>query len=404
MKNKNNVLLIVTRDTKNKEATFIRQQLEEAGVNVFHLDASVRRTVGEAELPPEVVAKAAGMTIEQVRDLKHEGKCLGVMMQGAIACAKELDKTHGVHGIIGLGGSMGTSLATSVMKAFKYGIPKVMISTMASGMTQPFVGNKDIAMFNSVCDISGLNSITRSVFTNAAVAVAAMAKNYSAREPEGKPLVMITTMGTTDKCSTMVRNNLEERGFEVMVFHSVGAGGLAMEEILSERGAAVVLDLSLLEISEHLHGGICSAGPERGMAALRQGIPTVLVPGNIDFLVSGPIDQAKVHFPGKRYHIHNPALTAVRAEAEEFIKDAEHFAEMVKQAQGPVCFYVPLKGFSNHDSPDGHLQDTTLPPVFADRLKQCVPASVPVHELQMHINDVEFAAALVEQVVEFSKK
>ena len=402
MEPKPNILLIATRDTKENESQFIRESLEEFGARVYHLDPSVREIIGQSEITAIQIAKAAGKTIEQVRELKHEGKCLAVMIQGSVKCALDLHQRVNFSGIVALGGSMGTTLATEVMKNFPYGMPKVMVSTMASGMTKPFVGAKDIIMFNPVCDISGLNSITRGVFRNAAVATVAMGKDYQVVAAEARPLVTITTLGTTDKCCVQVRHSLEALGYEVMVFHTLGTGGAAMEEIVRERDVAVVLDLSIIEVSEFLHGGLCSAGPERCKASLEKGVPTIFAPGNLDFLVSGPLELAKQQFPGRRYHQHNSALTAVRAGVDELRQDADHMASLIKDAKGPVTFFVPLKGFSNHDSPDGYLHDTSMPPVFAEHLKKVMPSGVPVIEMQVHINDAAFADALVEQVVKYS--
>ncbi|MBU4518543.1 MAG: Tm-1-like ATP-binding domain-containing protein, partial [Gammaproteobacteria bacterium] len=214
MSNKPKVLMIITLDTKAVEANFIREVLESQGVDVVHLDASIREsTDSSVEIPPEAVAGAAGKTIQEVRDLKHEGKCQGVMIEGSVKCALEYHAMHGLSGIIGVGGSMGTALGTVVMGAFPYGLPKVMVSTMASGFTKPFIGAKDINMFNPVCDIAGLNSITRDVFRNAALATAAMAKNYSPTRVEPKPLVAMTTLSTIDACTVNVRKQLEDKGF-----------------------------------------------------------------------------------------------------------------------------------------------------------------------------------------------
>ncbi|CAI06289.1 conserved hypothetical protein [Aromatoleum aromaticum EbN1] len=405
MADKPKVLLVATRDTKNEESQYIRQCLEDAGVEVYHLDASIRSTLdGDVAIGPDKIAGAAGMTMPEIRALRHEGLCLEVMIRGALKCADELNRNVGLSGILGLGGSMGTVLATRIMQTFPYGLPKVMISTMASGMTGPFVGAKDIMMVNPVCDISGLNSITRNAFRSGALAVAAMAHDYQSGEAGGnKPLITVSTLGTTEKCSARVRRSLEQQGFEVMVFHTLGTGGAAMEQIIRERDVAVVIDMSLIEVSEYLHGGLCATGPDRGKAALEKGVPTIFAPGNLDFLVAGPLAEAKVRFPGRRYHEHNPALTAVRAEAQEFRNDAEHLAGLIRTARGPVSFFVPLQGFSNHDSPDGHLHDPSLPPVFLAHLKTVMPAGVPVVELPLHINDEKFADALVEQAVAFSK-
>ena len=404
MKASPKVLMIITLDTKASEAAYVRAALEARGVCVVHLDASIRRTVADgAEIGPEAVAQAAGSALEQVRGLRHEGKCQAVMTQGAIALAAEYQARGEIAGVIGLGGSMGTTLATAVMRSLPYGLPKLMISTMASGFTRPFVGNRDILMLNSVCDIAGLNTISREVFRNGAIALAAMAREYEPQARGDKPLVMLSTLSTTDKCSVRVREALTQRGYEVMVFHTLGSGGMTLDAIVREREVAAVVDLSLVEINDHLQGGLCSAGPERAQAALDKGVPTIFAPGNIDFMVAGPIEQARAQFPGKRYHMHNAALTAVRAETAELKALAEHMAGMIAAARGPVSFLVPLKGFSAHDSEEGHLHDPSLPPVFAAHLKSVMPAGRPVVEFDCHINDAPFADAIIAQVIEYTR-
>lgn len=403
MSQKPKVLMIVTLDTKAVEAHFIRQVLESEGVDVVHLDASIRAsTDATVEIPPEAVAAAAGQTIQQVRDLRHEGKCQAVMTEGAIKVALQRHAEAPFSGIISVGGSMGTTLGSMVMQAFPYGLPKVMVSTMASGFTKPFVGAKDITMFNPVCDIAGLNSITRDVFRNAAIAVAAMAKHYSPVRVEPKPLVAMSTLSVIDACTVRVRKQLEEKGFEVMVFHTLGTGGMALDQIVRERDVAAVVDTSLVEINDYLNNGLCSAGPDRAKAALEKGVPVVFAPGNADFMVSGPLEMAKQQFPGKRYHVHNAALTAVRTEAEELQKLARHMGGLIAQAKGPVSFLVPMTGFSHHDSPDGYLHDPSLCPVFADAMEAAMPAGQHIARYPGHINDPAFADAIVAQVLAYT--
>ena len=400
MSNKPKVLMIITLDTKAVEAKFVREVLESQGVDVVHLDASIRRsTDSSVEIPPEAIAAAAGMTLEEVRNLKHEGKCQGVMIEGSVKCALEYHAKHGLSGIIGVGGSMGTALGTVVMGMFPYGLPKVMVSTMASGFTKPFIGAKDINMFNPVCDIAGLNSITRDVFRNAALATAVMAKNYSPTRIEPKPLVAMTTLSTIDACTVNVRKQLEAKGFEVMVFHTLGTGGMAMDQIVNERDVVAVVDTSLVEINDFLNNGLCSAGPYRAKAALAMGVPVIFAPGNADFMVAGPIDIAKTMFPDNKYHMHNHALTAVRTEPSELKALANHMGGLIAEAKGPVSFFVPLTGFSHHDSPEGHLHDPTMCPVFLDALKEALPKTVVAREFNCHINDAQFADAIVEQVL-----
>jgi uncharacterized protein (UPF0261 family) len=395
MANLPRVLLIVTQDTKEIEARFVRRVLESAGVDVVHLDASIRQTVGGAEIGPDAVTAAAGTTIEAVRAIGHEGKCQGVMIEGAIKAAHAYHAKHPFSGMLAVGGSMGSALAGALMQSFPYGLPKLIVSTMASGFTAPYMGVKDIAMMNAVTDVSGINSISRDVYRNAALAVAGMAKGYDPEVLAERPLVLITTLSTTEKSVRRIREALESDGCEVMVFHSSGAGGPTLDAIAAERDVALVLDLSLTEMVDHLNGGLADTGPERGKAGLRRGVPTIFAPGNADFIIAGPIDAARAQFPGKRYHEHNPQLTAVRTDLPELRALADHLVTVVAEAKGPVHIFTPLGGFSNHDSPDGHIQDTSQPAPFADYLKSVMPANVPVTSIDAHFNDIAFSDAII---------
>ena len=390
-----NVLLVVTQDTKEEEARFARSVLERGGVRVVHLDPSVRRTVGGAEISPEDVAAAAGMTIEEVRALGHEGKCQDAMIRGAIAAAQAWHAREPLSGVLAIGGSMGTALAGALMQSLPYGLPKLIVSTMASGFTAPYVGVKDIAMMNAVTDISGINSISRDVLTNAANAVAGMARGYDPAKASDKPLVLATTLGTTEASVKRIRQVLEADGCEVMVFHSSGAGGPTLDGLARDKDVALVLDLSMTEVMDHLHGGLADTGPERGLAGLRKGVPTILAPGNADFIIAGPLPAAQAAYPGRRYHEHNPQLTAVRTNLDDLKRLADHMAGMAAQATGPVRVFTPLGGFSNHDSPAGHIQDTSLPGPFADYLKTVMPAEVPVEAVDAHFNDEAFSDAVI---------
>ena len=389
------VMLIITQDTKEEEARFVRAALEAAGVRVVHLDPSVRRTVGGAEISPEAVAQAAGMTIEDVRALGHEGKCQDAMIRGAIAAAHAWNAKDPISGILAVGGSMGSALAGALMQSFPFGLPRLIVSTMASGFTKPYMGVQDIAMMNAVTDISGLNSISRDVFRNAAHAVAGMAKGYDPKAAAERPLVLITTLGTTEASIRRIREALESDGCEVMVFHSSGAGGPTLDGLAAGKDVALVLDLSQTEILDHIFGGLADTGPDRGRPALLKGIPTILAPGNADFIIGGPIDASRAQFPGRRYHEHNPQLTAVRTTFEDLKKLADHLAANVRDAKGPVRVFTPLHGFSNHDSPAGHLMDPSVPPPFAAYLREVMPADVPVTAIDAHFNDTAFSDAII---------
>lgn len=391
------VLLVITQDTKEEEARFVRRTLEAAGVEVVHLDPSIRRTIGGAEIGPEAIAVAAGQTMEAVRALGHEGKCQAVMIEGSIKAAHAWHAARPLSGILAVGGSMGSALAGALMQSFPYGLPKLIVSTMASGFTAPYMGVKDIAMMNAVTDIAGINSISREVYRNAALAVAAMAKGYDPTGHGDRPLVLMTTLGTTEKTTRRIREALEADGAEVMVFHSSGAGGRTLDSIASERNVALVLDLSLTEMIDYLNNGLANGGPDRGKAGLLRGVPTIIAPGNADFIIAGPIEAARLQFPGKRYHAHNPQLTATRTELPELMALADHVAALVADAKGPVRILTPLGGFSSHDSPTGHIQDATLPGPFADYLRSVVPPAVPVTAVDAHFNDEAFADAIIAE-------
>lgn len=389
------VLLIITQDTKEAEARFVRTILEQQGVRVVHLDPSVRRVVGAAEIGPEAVAKAAGTTIEAIRSLGHEGLIHEQMIKGSIAAAHAWADQDPLSGILAIGGSMGSALAGALMQSFPYGLPKLIVSTMASGFTKPYMGVKDVMMLNAVTDIAGINTISRDVFRNAALAVAGMARGYVGTAPADRPLVLMTTLGTTEQGTRRIREALEADGCEVMVFHSSGAGGPTLDAIAAERNPALVLDLSVTEIIDEMFGGLAAGGPDRGMVGMRLGVPTIWAPGNADFIIGGPLDVAEKQFPGTRYHQHNPQLTAVRTTLADLHKLADRLAEMVGEARGPVSLFVPLHGFSSHDSAQGHLHDPSLPPPFADYVRSVLPPQVEFATVDAHFNDPTFADTII---------
>ncbi|KRB78783.1 MULTISPECIES: Tm-1-like ATP-binding domain-containing protein [unclassified Sphingomonas] len=398
------VLLVVTQDTKQLESRFLRECLENGGCEVIHLDPSVRANLGGAEIGPDEIAGAAGTTMADVRAIGHEGKIQEVMIAGATKLALDLHARVGLSGVLSIGGSMGTTFGTAIMRAFPYGVPKLMISTLASGFTAPFVGLKDIAMLNAVCDVSGINSITREVYRNGAFGLAGMARAYAPAAADTRPLVLVSALGTTEGAARGVREGLEAIGYEVMVFHTTGNGGMTMDALAAERDVAAVVDISLVEVNDFLNGGICSAGPERATAGLKRGIPTVMAPGNVDFyIMPSPMAVGERPFEGRRFHIHNAALTAVRTTEDDLKRLADHLAGILREARGPVRFLIPLDGFSSHDSPAGHIHAPELPPKFAGYCRKVMPANVELRTLDTHINDPAFGAAVVAAVRDLTR-
>ena len=402
MRRKPTVLLISTMDTKHQEAEFVMTCLKEADVDVYTIDAGI---MGESPIPVSVsreeVAQLGGETVSKVQNMGHEGRALAAMIKGAIRKVEQLYQEGRFDGVFGLGGSMGTTLGTSVMRTLPVGVPKVMVTTMGSRNTRGFVGTKDILMLHSVCDLAGLNRITRKVLHNGAMAMAGMVR-YPAEAPlNDKPLVLLSTLGTTETCVKIIRSQLLADGMEPVVFHTVGAGGQAMDEMIEHERPFAVVDLSLHEITDHLFGGDYDAGPDRGKAALSAGIPTVLVPGNADFLVTGPLEDARNRFPGRAYHMHNAAITALSASDEEMAFLGKHLAQLCNDAKGAYGLLVPMGGFSAFDSEGGALWNPQGRQVFVDHLTKNISGS-QVKVLDCHINDPEFALAIIENMRELT--
>ena len=396
MKHPPTALLVATMDTKGHEALFLAQCLAKQEISVKILDAGIRgKSPVAVDITRGEVAKAAGKSLKEVRNIGHEGKALQVMTEGAVQCATKLHRQSEIHGIIGLGGSMGTTLGTGVMRALPIGFPKLMISTMASRDTRPFVGSHDILMLHSVCDLAGINRISGLILRNGALAMAGMLKGAEVIHPAAKPLVLMSNLGTTEACSSRIRQRLEEKGNEVIIFHTVGSGGAAMEEIIRQVNVDAVVDLSLNEIGDHRFGGEYDAGPGRGTAALQKEIPTIMVPGNMDFLGGGAFDLAQKRFPNRTYHRHNAAITAGRTELQEVQEMAAILAERCNAANGPLVILIPQGGFSAFDRPGGPFYKPRAPEIFAQTFKEKLKKGIPLHILPFHINDPEFAQALI---------
>lgn len=399
---KPSVLLVATMDTKSREAGFIESCLKEAGCSVQVMDAGIR---GESPVPVAItrqeVARAGGYTLSEVQSMGHEGESLKMMLKGACKIADTLIDKNAIRGVISLGGSMGTTLGTGVMRQSPIGVPKVMISTMASRDTRAFVGTKDILMLHAVCDLSGLNRFSKKILYNGAMALVGMTSQNQKDISYHKSMIFISTLGTTEKCVQELRATLEKQGKEVVVFHTVGSGGKAMEELMQSESIEAVVDLSLHEMADHRFGGDYDAGPDRGSVALKNGIPVVLVPGNIDFLVSGPLEQSLKDFPDRPYHVHNSAITVVRTTREEIESIARQVGDYCNAASGRYTLVIPMKGFSAFDAKEGPLHDPQAPERFVKSLQAQLSDTSRIHTLPYHINDSGFSEAVIERLQKF---
>jgi uncharacterized protein (UPF0261 family) len=387
------VAVLATLDTKGAEVAFLRERLREAGVQVRIIDAGIMgHPAITPDIPASLLARKAGTSLVAVRSLGHEGQAMARMIQGAVRVVHDLWRQGAIHGLMGIGGSMGTSLGTGVMRTLPFGFPKLMVSTMASRDTRPFVGSKDILMYHSVVDLVGLNRMTRQVLTRAAWAVAGMVRVGEDRSaaPQSK-LVAVSTLGTTEACLRHFKKDLEKAGWEVAVFHTVGSGGLALEELVEEGLPQAVIEVSLHELVDHLFKGSYDAGPYRLEAALKKGLPTLLIPGNIDFIVSGPPESLPSRYKGRPVHVHNAAICVVRTKAQEMKRLAATLADRLRLSTGPVALLIPALGFSAFDSPGKPLYDLETDRVFIESIKRRIPPNIILKEIEAHINDPLFA-------------
>jgi uncharacterized protein (UPF0261 family) len=398
------VLLVGTLDTKGVELQFVRDLLNEAGVGTIVLDAGVlgppHFTPG---IPREQVFEAAGTSLEAIQRAGDRGQAIEAAARGAAACTQ--NRAHEITGILGLGGSAGTTVGTAVMRAFPFGMPKLMVSTLASGQVRPFVGVRDILMMNSVVDISGLNRISRIVLTNAANAMIGMVKGHSRQRinvgwTDGKPLVTATMFGVTTPCVEAARKLLEAHDYEVLVFHATGVGGMTMESFIRDGLIRGVLDLTTTELADELVGGVLSAGPDRLTAAGLSGVPQVISLGALDMVNFGPPQTVPEQFRARRFYQHNPNVTLMRTTPDENDQLGKEIAHKASAARGPTVVLVPLKGVSALDAEGKPFWWPEADAALFQSLRNWMSPHVRLIELDLHINDATFAETAVRTLRE----
>ena len=408
MANEKSILLIATLDTKGAEAEYVKKVIEGMGHKVIIADDGVLdEPLLKADISRHEIANAAGSSIHALASQRDEGKASEVMAKGLSKIAKDLYEDGKIDGVISIGGSVGTAIASTVMRALPVGVPKVMVSTLASWDVRPFVRTKDITMIHSVTDILGLNRISRKILANAAAAVAGMA-SVSIAEPPKVPLVGISLTGEQFLAAKRIMKKLEEKGFEVVPFHCVGTGGKALEELVrSGEIDGGVIDLAIQEVYSNLFdpGGVFDAGPDRLEAAGEVGIPHVVVPGCADFF-SFPADQLPPKFKRYKTHMHNPLIVVVKTERDEVLKLAGTISKKINKGKGSRAVVVPTEGFSRFDKKDSPagFYDPETRREFVAELKKRLDPSVRYVEVKAHINDPEFADALTEVFLELRGK
>ncbi len=398
------ILLIGTLDTKGAEYAYLRDRIIERGHQVLVMDAGI---VGEppftADFPASVVAEAAGETLEGLREKADRGQAVDAMTRGAQQLALQLYSKNQFQAILGLGGSGGTIIATSAMRALPVGMPKVMVSTLASGDIAPYIGVKDITMMYSVVDIAGLNRISKRILSNAAGAVCGMIEQTMS-ETGDKPLLAATMFGVTTPCVEAVRGHLEEAGYELLVFHATGSGGKAMEALIEDGFIEGVADITTTELCDELAGGVLSAGPNRLQAAGRKGIPQVVSCGALDMVNFWAFDTVPEEYRQRNLYKHNPNVTLMRTTPEECAELGRLIAEKLNLADGPTVLMLPLLGISAIDREGEPFYDPSANDALFNALREHIRPPVELVELDMHINDPRFAKEIAERLLKILDK
>jgi uncharacterized protein (UPF0261 family) len=395
------IALIGTFDTKGEEFSFLRDRIESAGLRTMMIDVGVLGSPPfAADISQAEVAAAANENLAALQKERDRGRSVTAMALGATVILARLHAQGAIHGVAALGGSAGTAIATAAMRALPYGFPKLMVSTLAAGDTKPYVGTKDICMMPSVLDISGLNQLSRRILNNAAGAICGMVAAEPARAFDEKPLIAATMFGVTTPCVTAARRILEERGYEVLVFHATGTGGQAMEQLIEDGAIQAVLDLTTTELADELAGGVMSAGPHRLEAAGRKGIPQLVCPGAIDMVNFGPVETVPVQFRSRKLYVHNPTVTLMRTTPEECAEIGRITAARLNRASGPATVLIPLQGVSAIDKPGEPFYSPEALNSYCRAVKTTLSSEIKLVELDAHINDESFARTAADLLLE----
>ncbi len=398
------VVLVGALDTKGQEFAFVKRLIEGAGLKTIVVDFGV---MGEPAFPPDVtreeVARAGGGDLATLRSGERKDEAMRIMAAGVAAVVRRLYDEGRLDGILGMGGSGGTSIATAGMRTLPVGVPKVMLSTVGGGDVSAYAGTRDITFIPSIVDVAGFNRISRAIYANAAGAVVGMVKMEIPAVDEERPLITASMFGNTTPCVDHARALLEKEGYEVLVFHATGSGGRTMESLIADGYIAASLDITTTELADEVCGGVFSAGPERMLAAARAGIPTVLVPGCVDMCNFWGLDSVPERYRSRLLYQWNPNVTLLRTNAEENRVIGQMIANAANASRGPVAVLLPLRGVSMLDSPGNPFWDPAADGACFQAIKENLRPDIPLIEMEANINDPAFAERAAGVLLEMLK-
>lgn len=399
------VVIVATLDTKGQEAGFVRDEIAQWGLETILIDPGV---LGSPSVTPDIsrekVAEAAGTTLHALLERGEKGFAIAKQTEGLCKIVEKLFAESRLDGIISLGGGQGTSIGTTAMRSLPVGVPKLMLSPIASGLFQfgPYVGTKDICMMHSITDILGINVISRPILRNAANAIAGMTLRCALEKKATKPSIAITMLGITTPCVMRTKETLAEEGYEVVPFHANGTGGPAMEELIAAGKFVGLIDLSTHEIIDHLNGGLAGA-PNRLDVLSRYEIPAVVSAGGNDYLLFESLEKAPEAYQDRAHMVHNAQMTTFLPSPDEMRQSARTMVRRLNRALGPTLVAIPTQGFSRPNQKGRELWAAEGNKAMIDELQQGLDEGIPVVLVDAHINDPRFAsiiAAIMEGLLD----
>lgn len=393
------IALLGAFDTKGEEYAYVKRLIEAKGHKTLTIDMGVLHEPQyiTPDVPAAAVAQAGGTDLETLRASADRGQAMKVMSQGVAVLVRDLYDQGRFDGIFGMGGTGGSSVISAAMRNLPAGVPKLLVSTAASGNTEPYVGIRDVTMMPSIVDVAGLNRISEIIFSRAAGAICGMVEADITTSDDTRPLIAASMFGNTTECVDMCRKALTEDGFEVLVFHSTGTGGRTMEGLVEDGLIEGVLDITTTEWADEIcDGAVFSAGPTRLDAPGKVGVPHLIVPGCVDMANYGAPATVPEKYRDRLLYEWNPSVTLMRTTPEENRTMGKIFAEKANLAKGPVAFLLPLKGVSILDSEGQPFWWPEADQAMFNAIKENVKPGIRVEEIDANINDPAFAARAVE--------
>jgi uncharacterized protein (UPF0261 family) len=398
------ICIIGAFDTKGEDHAFLREAILKRGHQTLTINIGV---LGSTALFPvdyesDAVAKVVGISLADLRSNKNKAVAMKAFDEAAPKLVLQLFSDGKLDGIVGMGGSGGSAIIASAMRALPIGVPKVLVSTVASGDVSFYVRGKDITMMPSIVDVAGLNRVSRLVYSRAAGAICGMVESEVPVSVEDRPIITASMFGNTTECVNVCAKALNEKGFEVLIFHATGAGGRAMETLVADGLVEAVLDITTTEWADELCGGVFGAGPDRLDAPGLRALPHLIVPGCVDMVNFGAPSSVPVRYrdTNRLFYEWNPSVTLMRTNAEENRLMGEIFARKANAAKGPVAFLIPLGGVSMLDGDGQPFCDRAADQALFDAIRKNLKSGIPFVKVDRNINDPEFADKAVEWIIQ----